>query len=367
LRGAVYTGTGWKGSKMTSRERVLKALRHEEPDRVPIHDSPWAASISRWHKEGLPESISAGEYFGYEFRSFGADCTPRFPVKTLEVNEDFIVETTPYGGVRRNFRAHDTTPEVIDYPVKTKDDWERIKERLQPDFTRVDWASGLQGLRRAKEEGYFTHFSAAFGYDQCQSYIASEQLLALMLTDPEWISDILHTQATLVIEMMKMMMENGFDFDGAFLYDDNGYRNGTLFSPSAYRDIVFPVHKMVYDFCHEHGLPTILHSCGNVKEFIPMYIEAGLDCLQPLEVKAGMDLVELKREYGDDLAFMGGIDVRAMADPDPSVIEEEVRTKFEAAMSGGGYIYHSDHSVPKNVSFKQYCHTMELVKEYGRY
>ncbi len=352
---------------MTSRERVLKALGHEEADRVAIQDSPWGAAISRWHREGLPETISAGEYFGYEFRGFGADCTPRFPVKTLESNDTFIVETTADGGVRRNFRAHDSTPEVIDYPIKTKEDWARIKERLKPDFTRVDWASQMRNFRRAKEEGYFTTYNAAMGYDQCQSYIRSEQLLAFMVTDPGWIGDILQTQATLVIEMAKMMIEKGFDFDGAFLYDDNGYRNASLFSPATYRDIVFPVHKMLYDFFHEHGTPTMLHSCGCVKGLIPMYIEAGLDCLQPLEVKAGMDLIKLKKEFGDRLAFMGGIDVRAMANPDPSAIEKEIRTKFAAAMPGGGYIYHSDHSVPKNVSFEQYCRTLDLVRKYGQY
>jgi uroporphyrinogen decarboxylase len=80
-----------------------------------------------------------------------------------------------------------------------------------------------------------------------------------------------------------------------------------------------------------------------------------------------MDLPELKREYGDSLAFMGGIDVRAMANPDPRLIEEEISTKIPIAKEGGGYIYHSDHSVPNNVSFQQYCRVIELVKEYGSY
>ena len=94
---------------------------------------------------------------------------------------------------------------------------------------------------------------------------------------------------------------------------------------------------------------------------------AGLSCLNPIETKAGMDLVELKREYGRDLAFFGGIDVRAMADPDPRVIEDEIKRKLEVAMVGGGYIYHSDHSVPNNVSFQQYCRVIELVRKYGVY
>ena len=100
---------------------------------------------------------------------------------------------------------------------------------------------------------------------------------------------------------------------------------------------------------------------------IPYFIEDGLTCLQPLEVKAGMDLLELKDKFGSRMAFMGGIDVRAMADTDPLVIENEIRTKIPEAKKGGGYIYHSDHSVPNNVSLEQYCRVMELVGEYGAY
>ncbi|MCS7180258.1 MAG: hypothetical protein NZ891_02775, partial [bacterium] len=96
-------------------------------------------------------------------------------------------------------------------------------------------------------------------------------------------------------------------------------------------------------------------------------IEVGLDCLQPLEVKAGMDLIELKEKYGDKIAFMGGIDTRLMSDPDPSKIEEEIKKKFEVAKKNGGYIYHSDHSIPNTVSFQQYCYVIELVKKYGIY
>jgi uroporphyrinogen decarboxylase len=80
-----------------------------------------------------------------------------------------------------------------------------------------------------------------------------------------------------------------------------------------------------------------------------------------------MDLVEMKKEFGDRLAFMGGIDVRAMAHPDPSVIEEEIRTKIPPAMKGGGYIYHSDHSVPDNVGWDQYRRVIDLVLEYGSF
>jgi len=352
---------------MNSRERILTTLRHEEPDRVPIHDDPWPSTVNRWRKEGLPEGISPDEYFGYEMVLFKADLSPRFPINVIDRTDEFIVETTPYGGVRRNFRDYSTTPEVVEWPVKSRADWERMKERLLPDYTRVDWVTSLADFQRAHAEGKFIAYCGSIGYDRFQSYIKSEQLLILLISEQAWVREMFCTHARLAIEMAEMMMSEGFAFDGAFFYDDMGYRNSSLFSPRTYREVVFESHKMLTDFFHSHGMPLILHSCGCVKGLIPDLIDAGFDCLQPLEVKAGMDLIELKPKFGERIAFMGGIDVRAMADPDPNVIEEEIRRKFEIAKVGGGYIYHSDHSVPKNVSFAQYKRTIDLARKYGEY
>jgi uroporphyrinogen decarboxylase len=352
---------------ITPRERVRKVLAHQEADRIPIHDSPWAATVTRWRREGLPDGIAPEEYFGYEIRLFGADLTPQYPVRVLERSEEYIVESTPYGGVRKNHRDYSTTPELIDYGIKTREDWEAAKRRLQPSYTRVDWVTLKQNYERARSEDLYLTYSAVTGYDLCQAYIRSDVLLPLLITDPDWIRDIAETQADMVIEMARILMQEGYRFDAAFLFNDMGYRSGPFFSPRTYRQVFKPADKRMFDFFHSHDMKVILHSCGNVKMLIPDLLEIGLDCLQPLEVKAGMDLVELKREYGRDLAFMGGIDVRAMNDPDPAVLEREIATKVTAAKVGGGYIYHSDHSVPNNVSFQQYCRVLELVHRYGQY
>ncbi len=311
--------------------------------------------------------MSPADYFHYEIVGLGCDTSPRFPIKTLEKTDRFILQTTPMGGVSKNFWDYSTTPEVVERPIKDKSDWEKIKPRLQPDYTRVDWVTTFQRYETARSEGKFITFDGCYGYDGLQNYIRTEDLLVAMITDPDWIKEMITTLADLVIAMASMMMEKGLEFDAFFVYNDMGYRNALLFSPEAYRLTHKEADKRVYSFFHERGMSIILHSCGRVKELIPDLIEVGLDCLQPLEVKAGMDLIELKKEYGDKLAFMGGIDVKAMANPDPDVIEEEIRSKFEVAKKDGGYIYHSDHSVPKNVSFEQYKRVMELVAKYGKY
>jgi len=378
---------------MTSRERVLMALNHEEADRVPIHDAPWAATIERWYQEGLPHDPPPAEYFDYEIVTFNADTTPRYPIEIVEETDEYIVCTTPAGGLRRDRKDYASTPEIIDYPCKNRDDWEKMKEQLAPDPTRVDWDGkwlkgsaedergedslleigrtdhrlGLPGNTKARAQGKFICYGCSIGYDKIQSYVASEQLLIAIATEQEWVRDMYETDATLSLQMYEIMKDGGFEFDAAWAYCDLGYRNGLLFSPRHYEETLRPTFQRVFDYFQAEGLPILLHSCGNVEELIPYFIEDGLTCLQPLEVKAGMDLLELKKNFGDRLTLMGGIDVRAMADPDPSAIEEEIRSKIPLAKQSGGYIYHSDHSLPNNISLEQYRRVLELVNQYGAY
>jgi uroporphyrinogen decarboxylase len=380
---------------MNARERVLAALNFEEGDRIPIHDTLWEVTVDRWHSEGLPVDVAPNEFFDYDMVWFGADTSPMFPVRTLSETDRYITETTPYGGVRRSHKDLSGTPELVDYPCKTRADWERIKEQLVPGPERVDWEgrwaygwvaasqdtapdsisirgradwrAGLPGNRRAHAEGKFTCYFAIVGYDKVQYYMNTEEALVTVLTDPDWLRDMYETDADLVIAMCDLMRQGGFELDGAFLCCDLGYRNGLFFSPKHFATQLQPALAHLFDYFHSVNMPVILHSCGRVSQLIPYLVEAGLDCLQPIEVKAGMDLVALHEAWYGKLTFMGGIDVRAMADPDPRRIEEEIGLKIPLVKRGGGYLYHSDHSIPNNVSFAQYQHLLELVHRHGHY
>ncbi|MEM2969327.1 MAG: uroporphyrinogen decarboxylase family protein, partial [Candidatus Bathyarchaeia archaeon] len=306
-------------------------------------------------------------YFHYDIAGFGAASYPMIPAGRLEEDNEDIVERNSYGGIRKNHRDYSTTPMIIDYPCKNREDWEKIRPRLIPSDYRVDWVTSLQNYHREHSRGLFITYNVAVGYDKIQNYVASPRLLRAVLQEPEWVKDMYWTDVKLAIEMCDRMMKAGFKFDGAFMYCDLGYRGGLFFSPKHYEDQLHPVFKELCRYFHNHGMPVILHCCGKVKDLIPYFIEEGIDCLQPLEVKSGMDLIELKEKYGDKIAFMGGIDVRLMSLDDPKPIEKEIKTKITVAKVGGGYIYHSDHSVPKDVSFEQYKRVIALVQKYGKY
>ena len=352
---------------MTSRERVLGALRREPIDRVPIHDSPWFTAVERWHEEGLPPDTTPEEYFGYEFAASSADLSLQLPQETVEETDDYTVVRNANGAIVMNFKAATSTPEYRGFTVTSSQVWKEHRDRYTYNDSRIDTDEGLAGNQAAHQRGMFCNYGAAIGYDRTQGIVGSENLLMAMATEPDWAEEMFAMGIDLAIAAGEAMHRAGYHFDGVFVYDDNGYRNTTLFSPDMYRRLLMPHHARLCRWAHEHNWPVLLHSCGCVRDRVGDFIDAGFDCLQPLEVKAGMNVISLKRQYGDRLSFMGGIDVRCMSHPDPAVIEKEIVEKFAVAKQGSGYIYHSDHSVPDNVSFQQYQRVIELVRQHGRY
>jgi uroporphyrinogen decarboxylase len=353
---------------MTGRERFLLALAHKEGDRIPICDTPWETTLARWRREGFPQNQSPHQYFGYERTGGGgADLSFRFLPETIEETDTYKIVKDGWGATTRVFKGQESVPELIDYTVTSREKWEELKPRYLWNDSRVPWESHLRANRAARGSGLFVQFAAGFGFDRIQRMVGMPRVLIAMKEEPDWVKEMMDMTADLIIAAAEEMIHRGFVFDGVFIWNDQAYRNGPFFSPALWRELEFPNQKRMCDFFHSKKLPVIVHTDGDVRPLIPMMIEAGYDCLQPLEAKAGMDLGDLKKKYGDVLAFMGGIDTRAMAHPDPAVIEKEIRTKIPVAKKGGGYIYHSDHSVPDNVSFEQYKRVMDLVLKYGTY
>jgi uroporphyrinogen decarboxylase len=197
--------------------------------------------------------------------------------------------------------------------------------------------------------------------------VGPETQLKLMIKDPGWLMDMYENSTRLIEQAWKDLQRKGVEPDGLWLYGDIAYKNGPMFSPRHYQELLQPFHARLVDLAHASGAQVIYHSDGDLSRFIPHLIEIGVDCLHPLEVKAGMDVVKLKEEYGSEITLMGNIDARLFEENDLAGLEKELRRKIPAAMEGGGYIYHSDHSIPPGTKLSTYQFALELVRELGRY
>ena len=125
------------------------------------------------------------------------------------------------------------------------------------------------------------------------------------------------------------------------------------------------IHKRAVDWAHERGMTAELHSCGFIEPLIPDLVEIGVEMLNPLEVKAGMDPGKLKKLYGDKLAFHGGINAQLWDNPE--LVRAEMERIIPIMKEGGGYVFASDHSIPNSVSLETMKMISDLAHKLGKY
>jgi len=353
--------------EMTSRERFSRIFDHKEADRIPIIDSPWGTTIARWQKEGLPANTSFVDYFGLDHTvGIGVDNSPRFESKVIKETEEYRIHTTAWGATRRDWKYATSTPEHISYKVTDRDSWEKAKERIQPSNDRINWEHLKNNYKTWREKDYWIDAGLTFGYDITHANIVGmERLLMAMLDDPEWCMDMFSHILEVNLTLLDMVWDAGYHFDGIHWCDDMGYKGTEFFSLKVYREVLKPYHKRAIEWAHAKGIKAHLHSCGNINKFVPELVEIGLDALNPLEVKAGMDPVFLKKTYGDKLVFKGGINAVLWDKPDQ--IKAEMEKVVPVMKESGGYIFSSDHSIPDSVSFQDFTQIVALAKKLGSY
>lgn len=355
-------------TELTSRERMLRTYRRQEIDRIMMVDSAWAGTQKRWYAEGMPAGVDWRKYFGFDnVIRVCPDNSPRFEYMVLDKTDRYRIETTSWGQTKRVFNALDSTPEVLDNYYCDSDRWAEAKARmLEYHDNRIPWDYLKKNYPIWKKEGLFTQLTVWFGFDVAHSHmIGTENVLVGMYDEPEWITDVFDTYLNTSLDLCQKILDAGYEFDGIFWYDDMGYKNSPFFSPSMYRELLKPYHKKVIDWAHERGMVTELHSCGFIEPLVGDLVEIGLEMLNPLEIKAGMDPFKLKNLYGDKLAFHGGINAQLWDDIDK--VKAEMERIIPVMKEGGGYVFASDHSIPNSVSFENMKQIAELAHKLGKY
>ncbi len=358
---------------MTSYERVVATLSRKPVDEIPVAVSPWSETIKRWTSEGhVTEGEDVAEHFGQDLRLiWPLTSTADYNVepKVLEETEDTVLMLDGNGAILRRHKEHATTPEHVDFTVKDRSGWEElIKPRLVDlDRNRISF----QGYRDAKvfatERERFFCWSGVAPFEQMHPVCGHEYMLMGMALDPDWVKDMVNTFADFTIAHLETLFAEEGKPDGVFFYEDMGFKNKPFMSPGMYEEIVQPGHKKLFDFAHSMGCPVIVHSCGYVEALVPGLIEAGMDCLQAMEVKAGMDLPTLVERFGDRIAFYGGLDVRTLESNDRSKIDAELEKKIPAVIKAGtGYILHTDHSEPPSIDHETMHYFIDRGKEIAR-
>lgn len=348
--------------EMTSRERIARTYAHQESDRIPILDGPWKGTIRRWHREGMPENVAWEDYFGVDkLGEISVDITPRYEEKVLEETDRYYIATSSWGVTMRHFKEEDSTPEFLDFTVNTPEAWLEAKKRMTLEDDRIPWQYLKENYPRWQQEGRWIQAHFWFGFDVTHSWMfGTEDFLVAMLEEPEMCRDIFDTYLTHCMNLFDRIWDAGYRFDEISWPDDMGYKGTPFFSNETYRSLLQPYQKKAVDWAHAKGVYAHLHSCGNIMRLLPDIMETGIDALNPLEVKAGMDSLAIKRDYGDRLVLHGGINAVLWDNKD--AIIAEIERLVPRLKENGGFIFSSDHSIPNSVSLDNFRAIIDTVK-----
>ena len=350
-------------TEMTCRQRLINQTLHRTCDRgLRWPERHWNETWQRWLAEGMTEG-DAGWYDFSEDEAFCLGITigycPPFAYEVLEEDGASQVVRDDYGIIKRVPKDRSGMPQFLSFPVHDRASWEALWPRLAADVPARypgDWAARLPRLRDGAAPVYFggTHLCGFFSFLR---ELCGDDVYYLFYDDPELLHAMLDFQADRLIAMLAAIPAEA-PVDAAFIWEDMCYKNGPLIGPELFRDFLLAPYQRYTAAIKARGIPIIdVDSDGNVSELLPLWLEAGVNSLHPMEVAAGMDVVAVKRQYGERLSLHGGVDKRALARGRAAIDQELARIR--PAYEQGGYIPHVDHAVPPDVCWDDFRYYLE--------
>lgn len=359
-------------SELLGIERMSRILKRQSVDRIGLFEHFWGDTHNAYVEEGhIKSDESFEDHFGFDMQecwAFNLVADLDFKHEIVEENDHTILIRDGNGALLRRHKLHDTTPEHVDFEVKTSAEWEKYKPMLtKVDERRINFEGYRAAKEHARKNNRFFVWSGVNVFESIHPLCGHENMLIGMALEPEWIVDMVKTYVDLTMSLQEILFSKEGKPDGIWYYEDMGYKHSPFMSPQMYKELIMPAHKKSIAFAHAQNLPVIMHSCGFVEPLLPYMVEAGIDCLQVIEIKAGMDLLRIHKNFGDRLSLMGGIDVRALYSNDKSIIDNELNSKIPIVKNGYGFTLHSDHSIPKTVNYDIYKYFIQKGLELGKY
>ena len=373
-----------KENTLKKLERMQTALKHQEPDQVPISDFFWGSFIKRWREElGLPEDANPYYHYDLDWIVTVPNMDPFIrSFEILKEDDEEVIVKTGFGAIMRKKFAV-AMPEFIDFETNTietleglvfDDPYDKRRYYETGDNQIAGVGDGFERNSPAWIETVkslwpdFPVFGSIIECNECLTrLIGPENNMLWIGMEPDRMGKVINRIGQFYLDCAKAQIEAAEGLlDGFVIWGDVAYRNNLFFSPDYWRQYFKPWVKAIAEHAHSKGLMVIYHGCGNVHKILDDYIEIGIDAMNPLEAKADLDAVELRKQYGHKLGICGNSNIQVWETGDKDKIRKEVLRKLNAA-KGGGYIFQSDHSVASDVSGHTYDYIVKLVREYGTY
>jgi hypothetical protein len=364
---------------MNNRQRFLAAMDFKATGR-PCHMEHgfWNETYDRWTKEGLPARAVLPELF---FRSPLNDLfgyfdvmkiayvmveqyyLPAFPDETISRSEYDRLFRSSRGVLMKEKIGSASIPQFLEYPIKNRADYEALKPRLFGSTAqryRADWQEQIGFIANQERDIVATHMDGFFGYPR--ELMGVEGWLTTFHDDPILAHAIIddHLEALMAL-YAPVIRELRPDF--AFIWEDMCYKNGPLLSPRAFREFMLPAYQKLTHFLRQAGVKNIIvDSDGNVEKLIPLWLEGGVTGLLPFEVKTGLDVLQVRKQY-PTLQIIGGVEKHCL-EHGRAEIDAELQRVLPEMLAQGGYVVSLDHWVQPEIPLENFNYYVEQVRHY---
>lgn len=388
---------------MNSRDRVLKTIGHEEPDRVPldlggtvdtgIHLTAYRNLIEFLDKEGIFDEDGKPEYME---RITGQAKIHDDIVDLLNIDVRGVTPNSPSGWdleIKEEGGYKIITDELgmkwvmppsghyydqasDSHPLKSANSLDDIENYPWPDPSDKERINGLKNKIRDMGKNHAVTLSGPFGGPMAMGFrLRGYKQFYLDLADNEEFACSLMDKITdLKIKFWSMALEELGDLiDIIAIEEDLGQQDRTLVSPEMYRNLIKPRHRRLFKYLLRNTDDTthlFLHSDGSIYDLIPDLIEMGVDILNPIQIgAANMAPEKLKSEFGQDITFWGGgVDTQGVLSfGSPEEVEEDVKKRIEAFAPGGGYVFSTVHNIQPEVPPENIMAMWRTLQEHGQY
>jgi len=343
---------------MNSKERVLSTFQFVEPDRVPCWCGASPEFMGKARKElNLTCDEEVRLLFGDDFRRVTASYAPG---KTIHS------ENGPFGIARKGIGYG----MAVNHPLSDAT-FEEIENYNWPDPSDMDISR-----YRQQAEIHCNDFAILGGdwspfWHDVIDLVGMESLFIKMYTDPELISNIFNKVVDYYFKVNTRIFEEAADLiDIFFIGNDFGSQTGPLIDESLFNQFISPHLKRLADLGHQYNLKVMLHCCGGFKELIPSIIDSGIDGIHAVQPSCrGMNLKELKKEFGDKIVFNGCIDSHhVLIDGTPEYVRSETKRTIEIMKAGGGFIAGASHDyLLEETPVENILAMFETIRDYGNY
>lgn len=270
----------------------------------------------------------------------------------ISEDDDTVIAIDYYGRTVKLCKKSATLPLPINYPVANMDDWLKIKYHYAFNESRfgADWQARA---RQLQQDGYVVTVGIPGGFDEPRQLMGEEALCMAFYDQPELIFDILETIGDTCYQTLERVSAT-VQIDQLFVHEDMAGKSGSLIGPQQICEFILPYYRKTWDMLAARGARLFSQdSDGNMEKVIPAFLAAGINVMYPMEPAAGMDMVKVRQQYGNKLAFLGGIDKHVLRES-KAAIRAELEYKIPPMVHSGGCVLGLDHRIPNGTPLENY-------------